>query len=133
MDAEKDYERLVRDLEGWTAASRPAPGRIRVKVPQAARGHRTVVIVMTPAEWENMFTVAHGSFEGALDRVKRTLLALKPHEGFAVYADYRLEPSTAATLPEPVLPEPGSGEWVTYDKDGVARRLGDYPEGSSRH
>ena len=132
VDPEKDYERLVRDLDGWTAASRPAPGRIQVKVPQAGRGHRTVVIVMTPAEWENMFSVAYGSFEAALDRVKRTLLALKPHEGFAVYADYGLEPSTAATLPEPVLPEPGSGEWVTHDKDGVARRLGDYPEGSSR-
>jgi hypothetical protein len=34
-----------------------------------------VVIVMTPAEWEAMFTVAHGSFDSAFDRVKQTLLA----------------------------------------------------------
>ena len=133
VDTAKYYERLVRDLDGWTSASQPAPGRIRVSVPQAGRGHRTVVIVMTPAEWEDMFTVAYGSFDSALDRVKQTLLALKPHERFAVYADYGLEPSTAATLPEPVLPEPGSGEWVVHDRHGVARRIGDWPEGSSRH
>ena len=133
MDSAKDYERLVRDLDAWTSASQRAPGRIRVAVPQAGRGHRTVVIVMTPAEWEDMFTVAYGSFDSAVDRVKQTLLALKPHERFAVYADYRLEPSTAATLPEPDLPEPGSGEWVVHDPDGVARRIGDWPEGSPRH
>ncbi|WP_457189874.1 hypothetical protein [Nocardioides sp. P5_E3] len=133
MDPANDYERLVRDLDGWTSASQPAPGRIRVEVPQPGRGHRTVVIVMTTAQWEDMSSVDYGSFEAALDGVKRTLLALKPHERFAVYAQYRLEPSTAATLPEPVLPEPGSDEWVIHDRHGVERRFGDYPEGSSRH
>jgi hypothetical protein len=46
---------------------------------------------MTPAEWENMFTVAHGGFDSAFDRVKQTLLSMKPHERFAAYADYGLE------------------------------------------
>ncbi len=73
---------------------------------------------MTPEEWENMFTVAHGSFDSAFDRVKQTLISLKPHEGFAVYADYGLEPATAETLPEPVLPEPGSGKWMPDDRLG---------------
>ena len=72
MGAAQDYERLVRDLDGWTSASQPAPGHIRVSVPHAGHGHRTVTIVMTPAEWEMMATVAHGSFESALDRVKQT-------------------------------------------------------------
>ncbi len=84
---------------------------------------------MTPAEWENMSRVAHGSFESALDRLKQTLLALKPHERFAVYADYGLEPSTAETLPEPDLPEPGSGRWVVHDRHGVERGMGDWPGG----
>ena len=127
MGAAQDYERLVRDLDGWTSASQPAPGRIRVSVPQAGHGHRTVTVVMTPADWENMSRVAHGNFESALDRVKQTLLALKPHERFAVYADYGLEPSTAETLPEPVLPEPGSGRWVVHDRHGVERGMGDWP------
>ncbi len=62
VDTAKYYERLVRDLDGWTSASQPAPGRIRVEVPQAGRG-----------------------------------------------------------------------EWVIHDRHGVERRIGDYPEGSSRH
>jgi hypothetical protein len=78
-----------------------------------------------PAEWENAFTVAHGSFDSAFDRVKQTLLSLEPHEGFAVYADYGLEPSTAETLPKPVLPEPGSGTCMAVDRHG----LDDWPEG----
>ncbi|RYB96182.1 hypothetical protein EUA06_00935 [Nocardioides glacieisoli] len=98
MDLAKYYRRLVRDLDGWSSAAEVAPGRIRVSVRQAGGGCRTVVIVMTPAEWENMFTVAHGSFDSAFDRVKQTLLAMKPHERFAVYADYGLEPSTTETL-----------------------------------
>ena len=118
VDPAKCYKRLVRDLDGWSSASELAPGRIRVSVPQAGRGRRTVVIVMTPAEWENMFTVAHGSFDLAFDRVKQTLLSMKPHERFAVYADYGLEPSTIETLPEPDLPEPGSGRWVASDRPG---------------
>ncbi|WP_155993277.1 hypothetical protein [Nocardioides sp. URHA0020] len=126
MDLSKYYQRLVRDLDGWSSASQLAPGRIRVSVPQAGGGRRTVVIVMTPAEWESMFSVAHGSVDSAFDRVKQTLLSMKPHEGFAVYADYGLEPSTTETLPEPDLPEPGSGKWVAYGRHGdEARDNGD--------
>lgn len=88
---------------------------------------------MTPAEWTEMVTVAHGSFDSAFDRVKQTLLSLEPHEGFAVYADYGLEPSTTESLPEPVLPEPGSGTWVALDSNGdVAGRLGEMPKRPSR-
>jgi len=65
--------------------------------------------------------------------VKRILLAMKPQERFAVYADYTLEPSGAETLPEPVLPEPGSGKWVVLDRRGVERGIGDWPGGPSRH
>ena len=117
MDTAKYYKRLVRDLDGWSSAAELAPGRIRVSVPQAGHGSRTVTIVMTPAEWEDMYTVAHGSFDSALDRVKQTLLGLKPHERFAVYADYGLEPSSGETLPESCLPEPGGG-WVAHDLPG---------------
>ena len=65
MDLAEYYQRLVRDLDGWTSASQVAPGRIRVSVPQAGGGRRTVVIVMTPAEWDDMLSVAHGSFDSA--------------------------------------------------------------------
>ncbi len=113
MDHAKYWSRLVRDLDGWSSASEAAPGRIRVLVPKAGGGRRPVVIVMAPEQWVDMFSVAHGSVDLAFDRVKQTLLALRPHEGFAVYADYRLEPSTTDSLPDdPDLPEPGSGPWT---------------------
>ncbi len=119
MDRAKYWKRLVRDLDGWSSAAEAAPGRIRVSVPQGpGRGRRTVVIIMTPEQWEEMYTVAWGSVDAAFDSVKQTLLAMQPHEGFAVYADYRLEPSTAETLLEPpeAWPEPGSGEWRAHDR-----------------
>lgn len=108
------WNRLVRDLDGWSSASSAGPGRIRVSVPQGSGGGRRVVIVMTPAEWNEMWSVAWGSIDAAFDSVKQTLLSMEPHEGFAVYADYRLEPSASESLPEPdeQWPEPGSGVWV---------------------
>lgn len=50
-----------------------------------------------------------------------------------MYADYRLEPSTAESLPEGTepepLPEPGSGQWVAYDPLGDAvSRFADRPD-----
>ena len=131
VDHAKCWKRLIRDLNGWTSASEVAPGRIRVSVPQNSGRDRRVVIVMTPDEWVSMFTVAWGSFDAAFDSVKRTLLTLQSHEGFAVYADYRLEPSTSESLPEPPgpWPEPGSGAWVAYDRHGrVAGRFADWPD-----
>ena len=88
------------------------------------------MIVMTPDEWDDMAGVMWGNVDDAVAAVKRTLLALRPDEGFAVYADYRLEPSATIALPEPpgFTPEPG-GEWVAYDRDGrVARRFADWSE-----
>ncbi len=113
----KYWRRLVRDLDGWSSAIEVAPGRIRVLVPKDGGGRRPVTIVMTPEQWVDMFSVAHGSVDAAFDRVKQTLLALRPHEGFAVYSDYCLDPSTTDTLPDDLaLPEPGSGVWVPRDR-----------------
>lgn len=117
MDHEKYWRRLVRDLDGWSSASEVAPGRIRVVVPKDGGGRRPVTIVMTPEQWVDMFSVAHGSIDSAFDRVKQTLLALRPDEGFAVYSDCCLDPSATDTLPDdPDLPAPGSGVWVPLDR-----------------
>jgi hypothetical protein len=122
VDHAKHWRRLVRDLDGWSSASAVAPDRIRVLVPKDGGGQRPVVIVMTPEQWGDMFGVAHGSFESAFDRVKQTLLALRPHEGFAVYTDYCLDPSTTESLPDDLdLPEPGSGVWVPVHRQDDSR------------
>lgn len=66
-----------------------------------------------------MSGVMWGNFDDALKDVKRTLLALRPHEQFAVYCQYRLEPSTEETLPEPsrFTAEP-SGKWTASPTNG---------------
>ena len=129
MEPEDNWKRLVGALDAWTWAAEIAPGRIEVSVPHGG-GSRHVLIVMTPDEWDAMAGVMWGNFDDAVEDAKRTLLALRPDEGFAVYSDYRLEPSTAAALPEPpeFTPEPG-GEWVAYDRDGrIASRFADWSE-----
>ena len=54
----------------------------------------------------------------------------QPHEAFAVYGQYRLEPSVGPALPEPPPREEASGgEWVVLDREGrVVSRLADWSE-----
>lgn len=127
-DAEQ-WERLVRHLDAWTSAAEIAAGRIRVSVPQDG-GDRDVVIVMTPDEWDDIAGVMWGDFDAAVEDVKRTLLGLQPHEGYAVYEQYRLAPSTAEVLPArpDFTPEPG-GTWAALDRDGrVSSTFADWVE-----
>jgi hypothetical protein len=129
MEQADDWERLIESLDAWTWATETAPGRIAVSLPQGGVS-RHVVIVMTPDEWDDMAGVMWGNFDDAVQDVKRTLLALQPEEGFAVYSEYRLEPSTATALPVPqeFTPEP-DGEWVAYDREGgIASRFADRSE-----
>lgn len=111
MEQDDDWKRLVETLDAWTSASEIAVGQIDVSLPHGGAS-RHVVVVMTPDQWNCMTGTMWGNFDDAFEDVKRTLLNLQPHEGFAVYSQYRLEPSTDPTLPDPPRrsPEPG-GEW----------------------
>lgn len=111
MQATDDWQGLVDALDAldaWTSATEIASGRIEVALPQDLAGRR-VVVVMTPAEWEDMSGVMWGSFEDALGEVKQTLSELQPHERFAVYSQYRLVPSVEPTLPRSARPAPAPG------------------------
>jgi hypothetical protein len=99
MDDERLWERLVESLDAWTSASQVAPGRIEVAL-AGAGPERRAVIVMTPDEWDEMATVMWGDFDDAVADVKRTLGRLRRGERFAVYEQYRLEPSCEPTLPQ---------------------------------
>ena len=98
MTRESEWQRLVEALDAWTSASEIGAGRIQVTVP-GRRGSRRAVIVMRPDEWDDMTGPMFGSFEDALNDVKRSLRHLRPHERFAVYSQYRLEGSVSASLP----------------------------------
>ena len=140
MEPEDNWKRLVGALDAWTWAAEIAPGRMEVSVPHGG-GSRHVLIVMTPDEWDAMAGVMWGNFDDAVEDAKRTLLALRPDEGFAVYSDYRLEPSTAAALPEPpeFTPSPEVNGLRTTEMVGlrVGSRTGPspthIPDGASAH
>src|SRR6478609_9025803 len=75
---------------------------------------------MTLGEWNDMVTVLHGSFEAALERVKQTLLAKAPEQGFAVHVDHALDPSTSADR----------APWVGCGRRSVC--AGQHPDRGSR-
>ncbi len=122
MASADSWDRLVGALDDWASVVAAEAGAIDVLMP----GGRRVTIVMTADEWDDMVDVLWGSFDDAVEDVKRTLLGLRAHERFAVYSQYRLEPSADASLPQ-IPDRPGSGEWVVTDGDGeVVGRLGEW-------
>ena len=109
------WDRLVRALDEWGSAAEVAPGRIEVTLPGSGR---RVTVVMTPEEWDDMSGVMWGSVDAAVRDVEETLLRLQPHHSYAVYSDYRLEPSVSPALPEDDDAPPGPGEWMVLDGEG---------------
>ena len=118
MTLEGDWQRLVEALDGWTSAKAVAPNRIEVTRPGRS-GRGRAVIVMTPEQWDDMTGTMWGSFDAAVQDVKRSLRHLRPNEGFAVYSQYRLEGSATPSLPHITdVPPPGSGQWEVRDRQG---------------
>lgn len=122
------WERLLDSLDTWASAQEVAPGRIEVSVPSAEGPSRTVQLVMSRDEWDDLVTVICGDFDVAAERVRRSLLAMPPEQPYLVYDTYDLVPSSAPTLPEEpddqrlqelsrARPE-GFGRWVVRDDDG---------------
>jgi len=112
MTAQGEWRRLVEALDAWTSATAVAAGRIEVTLP--GHGSRQVVIVMTPGEWSGMAGTMWGSFDAAVEDVKRSLRDLRPHQGFAVYHQYRLEGSSTPSLPPFTdVPPLRGGHWET--------------------
>jgi hypothetical protein len=130
VDREQLWERLVESLNSWTSATEIAAGRIEV-VLLGDEAERRAVIVMTPDEWDEMAAVMWGNVDDAVADVKRTLGRLRPDEQFAVYEQYRLEPSSGPTLPEDAetarmeallrLHPGGFGRWNTTDPTNDGR------------
>lgn len=123
-----NWKLLVAALDDWATARVLAPGEIEVTFDQNGASRR-VVIVMTPDEWEDMWSVMWGDFGAALDDVRSTLASLRSGENHAVFRQYRLEPSADRTLPDDddFTPEPG-GEWIHHDSQGRISRLADWVE-----
>jgi hypothetical protein len=78
-----------------------------------------------------MTGVMWGSFDDAVEDVKRTLRQMGAGDAHAVYSQYRLVPSTSPTLGGEVggaAPD-GPGTWVVRDSEGrVASTFTDWPD-----
>jgi len=128
MSYERLWERLLEFLNNWSTAVEVEPGRIEVTLDNPDGSKRGLEIVMTPAEWDDMVTVAEGDFDSPAQEVRQTLLRLRGHERLLVYDQYPLVPSTTADPPvdpgitrldELARQHPaGIGRWVVRDRDG---------------
>lgn len=112
------WDRLVAELDTWTAAVVTEPGRIEVLLPSPAGRSRDAVVVMTPDEWDDMWGTAWGDLDAAIEHVKHILGRLQWHERYAVYAQYTLEPSAEPTQPTFEIDPDLRGEWVVTDREG---------------
>lgn len=120
MTDRADYQELVNALDEWTSAAEVAPGRIEVSIPDGTDS-RTVTIVMTEDEWDDVVGPMWASVTDAIADVIRILLTMTPDQDYALYEQYRLVPSTQAAWPEgpTSIPEPNpGGGWFAYNRDG---------------
>jgi len=124
------WQHLVRELDAWASVTAIAPDSIAVSLNRAGRVQE-VVIVMTPDQWDDLAGIMWGNVDDAVQDVIRTLESLEADERFAVYADYRLQPSRTSRLPDStgVIEPTTGGEWVAVDPDGrVTNRYADWIE-----
>lgn len=127
MSYERLWERLLDFLNGWASAREAGPGRIEVTVGPTERP-RTVTLVMTREQWDDLVTIPFGDFALAAGELRRRVLRLRGDQGYLVYRTYELVPSTTPVLPEDPdelrlqelarrHPE-GFGRWVALDEAG---------------
>ncbi|WP_126688287.1 hypothetical protein [Nocardioides ferulae] len=129
MNREPAWDRLLASLRTW-AEVREVTGGVEVSFPGGAGALRTVEIVMTPEQWDELSEVVQ--FESP-DSVKRRLLALEDDKPFLVCdSGVELIASSSHDLPPVTFagftPEPG-GQWVATDETGnVVSRLADWSD-----
>lgn len=109
------WERLVAELDGWTAAQAVGADRFRVRVP-ASDPPREVEVVMAPKDWETWSTTVMGSFDPTVDLVKAAVTEAPDGHPYLVFHLYELHPSTTPELP----PDP--------EEERVEQFFRDHPE-----
>jgi hypothetical protein len=116
MGYDRPWERLIDELTLLGSVVEVAPERTRLTFADAAGAPRSVEILMSRRQWEEMVIIPFADFATAAERVKAAILGLRDGERFLVYENYDLVPSTTPDLP--LDPDPGPGRWVALDQDG---------------
>jgi hypothetical protein len=86
---------LVDDLATWCRVVDPSPGALVLDLPRPGDVHR-VEVRMTPQQWDDTWSVVHGSVAAGLRWVRRQLAGCDA--AYAVFDLYELHPSAT---PEP--------------------------------
>ena len=125
MTNDPAWEQLLTSLGTW-ADARKVAGGVEVSFVGRAGARRTVEIIMTPEDWEEMAEVIGVDNE---DSLKRRLLTLEEDERFLV-CDSGVEliasPGREPPPDDDFEPEPG-GQWVAADEAGnVVSRPADW-------
>lgn len=129
MNPEPAWDRLLASLRTW-ADVREVTGGVEVSFLGGAGARRTVEVVMTPGEWDELSEVIQIE---SPDSMKRRLLALEDDKPFLVCdSGVELIASSSRDLPPDEFadftPEPG-GEWVVTDEAGnVVSRFADWSD-----
>lgn len=111
MGYERLWERLLGALQELGSAAEVEPGHIQVVLHGADGASRTVVIVMTWREWDDMVTIPWGDFDDAAQQVKRALLELREDQHYLVYGDYELVPAVTPHLADEDDSPSREGRW----------------------
>ncbi|MFC4786234.1 hypothetical protein ACT8ZV_17285 [Nocardioides sp. MAHUQ-72] len=90
----ESWERLLTHLATFGAVTEEAEGGVRL-----ALGDRTVTVLVTPDDWDDIPVVWGTDDEGALLGVTRAIEALGPDDRFLVYENYELHPSPTEQTP----------------------------------
>jgi hypothetical protein len=90
---------LLDDLASCCRVVDPSPGALVLELPRAGGDHR-VEVRMTPREWDEWWSVVHGSVAEGLTSVRRALG--RCDAAYAVYASYDLHPSGSPVLRDEV-------------------------------
>lgn len=100
MSSASLWERWLAILNQLGTAVEPGPGRTWLTLDGPTGSTRDVEILMTPDEWSEMVGVMWGGYGPEVrEYVEDTVLGLRPHERFLVYAQYTLVPSASEDLP----------------------------------
>ena len=121
---------MLEFLSGWATVEELQPGRVRVAFSAADGEQRTITLVMTPDEWDDIVTIPNGDFDLAAEQLREWIFeAPVDHDYLVTNNQYGLQPSKLDTLPardddSHVIP---GGEWYA-DVRGEPRRLRDRVE-----
>ncbi len=121
------WERLLGYLAEW-ATAREVPRGIEVTLTRVGV-ERTVVVVVSPADWDDYVSTIFGSGDPEVTPIRSEIEALPDEHRFLVYDTYDWVPSATAELPDPPAPHrTAGGEWITTGGDGTVHRFADWTE-----